>query len=109
MTRPALDSISAAAARRRGAVFAATTAALLLLAPAAGASVAWASGPGAWAPTASMLTPRAGGTATLLPSGKVLVAGGLDDDDFESLAAAELYDPGAGTWTATGSLNVARD
>src|SRR5579884_3310797 len=109
MTRPTRKPVPAPSMRRRGAVLAATTTALLLLAPAAGATVARASGPGAWTPTASMLTPRAGGTATLLPGGKVLVAGGLDDDDFESLAAAELYDPGAGTWTATGSLNVARD
>jgi len=33
----------------------------------------------------------------LLPSGKVLVAGGL-------LAERELYEPTSGTWTATGSL-----
>ena len=44
-------------------------------------------------------------TATLLPSGKVLVAGGYNGSP---LASAELYDPVSGTWTATGNLIVAR-
>ena len=46
-------------------------------------------------------------TATLLPNGKVLVAGGCSDDG--TLASAELYDPASGTWTATGSLATARN
>ena len=46
-------------------------------------------------------------TATLLPSGKVLVAGG--NNSSGPLASAELYDPASGTWTATGSLAAARD
>ena len=37
-------------------------------------------------------------TATLLPSGQVLVAGGSDRQQFS--ASAELYDPATGTWTA---------
>ncbi len=41
-------------------------------------------------------------TATLLPNGDVLVAGG--DNDSVALASAELYDPVAGTWTATGAM-----
>jgi hypothetical protein len=36
----------------------------------------------------------------------VLVAGGYSTSGY--LASAELYDPGSGTWTATGSLNAAR-
>jgi len=43
-------------------------------------------------------------TATLLPNGKVLVAGGDDGDN----TSAELYDPVAGTWSSTGSLNHPR-
>lgn len=63
-------------------------------------------------PTGDMTGPRAGHTATLLaatPSaaaGKVLVAGG--SSGTASLATAELYDPVAGTFTATGSMGVAR-
>ena len=38
----------------------------------------------------------------------VLVAGGFDSTGIAS-ASAELYDPASGTWTATGSLNTARD
>ena len=41
-------------------------------------------------------------TATLLPNGKVLVAGGLDSSGLSN--SAELYDPASGTWSSTGSL-----
>jgi N-acetylneuraminic acid mutarotase len=58
---------------------------------------------GGWAATGSMLAPRFEFTATLLPDGKVLVAGGA-----ELLASAELYDPLSGTWTATGALATGR-
>jgi N-acetylneuraminic acid mutarotase len=57
--------------------------------------------------TGSLGTLRAQHTATLLPNGKVLVAGGIDSS-FNPLASAELYDPATGTWTATGSLVTAR-
>src|SRR5437588_39524 len=53
----------------------------------------------------SMTTPRIGHTATLLPSGKVLVAGG---GGGVLLAQAELYDPATGTWSPTGSMAIAR-
>ena len=50
-------------------------------------------------------TRRDSHTATLLPNGKVLVAGGaIDTEYFTSLASAELYDPTSGTWTNTGSM-----
>jgi hypothetical protein len=42
-----------------------------------------------------MATARFIHTATLLPSGKVLVAGGYNDTDGD-LSSAELYDPGLG-------------
>src|SRR5437016_114968 len=57
---------------------------------------------GAWTPTGSMATARGVHTATLLPSGRVLVAGG--NDGFSVLTSAELYDPVAGTWSETGSM-----
>ena len=45
-------------------------------------------------------------TATLLPNGKVLVAGG--SDGFGVLKNANLYDLGTGTWMPTGFLNARR-
>ena len=61
---------------------------------------------GTWTATGSLGTARFDHTATLLPSGKVLVAGGYDNGGV--LSSAELYDPATGTWTATGSLGTAR-
>src|SRR5215831_18025569 len=58
-----------------------------------------------WTATGSMGTARSQYTATLLPNGKVLVAGGYNGS---YLSSAELYDPGTGTWTATGSMGTAR-
>ena len=56
---------------------------------------------GTWSPTANNLTTaRDRHTATLLPNGKVLVAGG-DDNGFVHLASAELYDPATGSWTTS--------
>jgi len=59
--------------------------------------------------TGSMTSRRGGQTATLLPSGKVLITGGIDCPTTCSVYnTAELYDPGSGTFTATGSMSVAR-
>ncbi|HEX8697507.1 MAG TPA: kelch repeat-containing protein, partial [Myxococcaceae bacterium] len=59
-----------------------------------------------WDSAGLMADARAGHTATLLPSGKVLVAGGENADG--SLSTAELYDPTSDSWSYTGSLNTAR-
>jgi hypothetical protein len=61
--------------------------------------------PGEWEVTGSLGTARASHTATLLPSGKVLVAGG--DSGSGPSTSAELYDPATGTWSSTGSLGSA--
>jgi hypothetical protein len=65
------------------------------------------SGAGAFSPTGGMTTGRYGHQAALLPSGAVLVAGGLDAT-ISSLASAEVFDPTAGTFATTGSMAVAR-
>jgi IPT/TIG domain/Galactose oxidase, central domain len=55
--------------------------------------------------TGSLATARRQHTATLLPNGKVLIAGGLFGG---YLTSAELYDPASGTFSVTGSLATAR-
>ena len=55
---------------------------------------------GTWTATGSMIGGRHYHTATRLPNGKVLVAGGL----AHAPASAEIYDPATGNWTVTGSL-----
>lgn len=62
--------------------------------------------------TGSLVSGREGHTATLLSNGLVLVVGGVGSGVGPSgqifLASAELYDPATSTWSATGSLAVAR-
>ena len=54
-------------------------------------------------PAAPMLEPRSGQTATLLPDGKVLIAGGMrrNQDLYRS---AELYDPATDKFQPTGEM-----
>jgi hypothetical protein len=60
---------------------------------------------GQWTSTGAMLEGRIYHTATLLPGGTVLVAGGANGvvDPFP-LGSAQLYDPGTASWTATASM-----
>jgi WD40 repeat protein len=70
--------------------------------------------PSGFRPTGDMSAGRTGHTATLLQSGKVLMAGGdpclFDGFYYENcpLSSAELYDPVAGTFAATGKMSVTR-
>jgi hypothetical protein len=51
---------------------------------------------------------RATHTATLLPDGQVLVAGGSEPETGGQLASAELYEPRHGSWTAAEGMREAR-
>src|SRR3974390_2437710 len=54
-----------------------------------------------------MLSPRSGHTATRLPDGRVLIAGGMRrNQDF--YRSAELYDPATGKFQPTGEMSIAR-
>jgi hypothetical protein len=59
-----------------------------------------------------MKSARENATATVLPDGRVLIAGGwVSGIGFPGipLASAEMYDPAAGTFSPTGSMNAARE
>ena len=67
----------------------------------------------AWSVTGGLSSIRSGYTATLLPNGKVLVAGG--EELLQSVGGsewvtnkAELYDPATGVWSPTGNLTWGR-
>ncbi|HXY50173.1 MAG TPA: kelch repeat-containing protein [Terriglobales bacterium] len=55
----------------------------------------------------SMTAAREGHTATLLPGGKVLIAGG-NDETFVGTKTAEIYDPQAGAFSSTGDMSTRR-
>ena len=71
---------------------------LLLLGVVGNALTALAQLPGSFTQTGSLTTPREFHTATLLPNGKVLIAGGFSSGNgaFSSWASAEIYDPSSG-------------
>lgn len=62
---------------------------------------------GRFEPLAPLNTARAKHTATVLPSGAVLVVGGMGDDT-RALAQVEAWDPGAQRWVARAPLQTAR-
>jgi Galactose oxidase, central domain len=62
---------------------------------------------GTFAPTGAPATARSSHTATLLPTGSVLVVGG-DDVTPTPLGTVELYDPALGTWAAADPIATAR-
>jgi hypothetical protein len=69
----------------------------------------WDSTTGTFAKTGAMTVPRGEAAAILLSTGKVLVAGGVTaGTGIKALSTAELYDPAAGTFGATGSMTSER-
>ena len=64
---------------------------------------------GTFSLTGSLLVSRLNPTVTMLGNGLVLVAGGYEGTSTGTpLASAELYDPASGTFSLTGSMDVAR-
>ena len=67
---------------------------------------------GAWEPTGDLHDARMEHSATLLPNGKVLVAGGstmlVGPAGRTVVGSSELYDPTTGSWVPAGTLNQAR-
>src|SRR5262249_43707702 len=63
---------------------------------------------GSWTTTGSMGQPRQIHTATLLPSGRVLVAGGMSFFSSVFPTSAEAYDPITGKWLPTLPLTSGR-
>jgi hypothetical protein len=59
-----------------------------------------------WQAIAPMAYPRAEHRAVTLNNGKILVAGGRDNQ--RALSSCEIYDPLLNIWTPTGDLNQAR-
>jgi hypothetical protein len=62
---------------------------------------------GKWTVGGTLNEAREWHTATLLPNGEVLVAGGFNYDSIQ-LYSAELYSPATGRWTLTGQLSDRR-
>ena len=66
---------------------------------------------GSFTPTGSMTTAVDGPTATRLPDGRVLIAGGsvqASSNNWKPAAVAELYEPVTGRFSPTGSMTTAR-
>jgi galactose oxidase-like protein/Kelch motif protein len=56
---------------------------------------------------ASMASPRSGHTATLLPNGRVMIAGGMNGNGSYS-DGVEIFDPAANSFTATRNMSAQR-
>jgi hypothetical protein len=64
-------------------------------------------GPGKLVPTGNTMTARFSHTATMLLNGKVLIAGGMEQNGVW-LDSAELYDPAEGRFIAIGKMSTRR-
>jgi N-acetylneuraminic acid mutarotase len=62
---------------------------------------------GTWSPVNTMTSVRYGASATLLPNGTVLVAGG-GTSAITFLSSTEIYNPPANSWTPAAAMNASR-
>jgi N-acetylneuraminic acid mutarotase len=62
----------------------------------------------AWTEEPQLDLARTAHTASLLPNGKLLVAGGFNNNTNAVFASAELYDLTSNTWSTAPSMNVPR-
>jgi Fibronectin type III domain/Kelch motif len=74
----------------------------------AAAQPASAATPNAWTAVGSLATARSEAVAGVLPSGKVIVAGGDGGTTGSPLASSEIFDPATGTWSPGPSMSAAR-
>lgn len=74
------------------------------------ASDPWPSGSGSVAEIAAMHIARASHTSTLLPNGKVLIAGGFagSGGEYNPYRSAELYDPSSRTFQSVAEMSIGR-
>ena len=100
-----LASWRASGARYLGVAVAVAAVALALLAPGAWATPTFSAVPG------ELAYPRYAPTAAVLPNGKVLIAGGYNEESATHfLSIAELYNPATGGFeTLLGEMTVRRD
>ena len=86
------------------------TSAFLTLVCFSRAGAAWPPGPGSVAEIAAMHIARASHSSTLLPNGKVLIAGGFagSGGEYNPYKTAELYDPNSGTFQAIAEMSIGR-
>ncbi|SPE29671.1 Kelch repeat-containing protein [Candidatus Sulfopaludibacter sp. SbA6] len=61
---------------------------------------------GTFVQAGSMTEPRAGHTASLLPDGRVLIAGAWNGLSPQAAGTAEIYDPSTNAFTSTGSMRA---
>ncbi|MGC1482703.1 MAG: kelch repeat-containing protein [Candidatus Acidiferrum sp.] len=75
-----------------------------------GGAAPWPSRTGSVTEIAAMHIARASHSSTLLPNGKVLIAGGFAGSGGESnpYTTAELYDPSSGTFEPAASMSIGR-
>jgi N-acetylneuraminic acid mutarotase len=62
---------------------------------------------GSWIETAPLGSDRSGHTATLLPGGMVLIAGGFDST-ITGLHSAQIFNPSIGKWINVATMHTSR-